>query len=200
MTAPAPRRRPAAPRTALPAVPAADRPALAILGSLAAAFDASRYPEVWLRSGLDEARVQALLLAHLRARGCWCWTVDVGARALQGRAAGALRRAGVRRPEGLLRGRAPGGEAGLPDIHGIAPGGAPLFVEVKRPAHLVVSPKTGRLIQARPAGEPTPQQLAFLAKARSLGALAGVAWGPQDLNSILCPPGTIRVDEHGDEP
>lgn len=200
MSAPASRRRADRRRPALPAALDRDRAALANVEGLAPAFDPSRYPEVWLRSGLDEARVQALLLAHLRARGCWCWTVDVGARALQGRAAGALRRAGVRRPEGLLRGRAPGGEAGLPDIHGIAPGGVPLYVEVKRPAHLVVSPKTGRLIQARPAGEPTPQQLAFLAKARSLGALAGVAWGPQDLNAILCPPGTIRVDEHGDEP
>lgn len=164
----------------------------------ATTFDPSRYPEVWLRAGLDEDRVQALLLMHLRGRGCLVWTVDVGARALQGRAAGALRRAGVRRPETMLRGRAPGGEPGLPDIHGIAPGGRPLYVEVKRPAHLVVSLKTGRLIQRHPAGEPTPQQLAFLAKVRAMGALAGVAWGPQDLGAILSPPGRIRVDEHGD--
>lgn len=161
-------------------------------------FDASRYSEAWLRSGLDEDRVQSLLLQHLRGRGCWCWSVDVGARALQGRAAGALRRAGVPRPEAMLRGRAPAGEVGLPDIHGIAPCGRPLYVEVKRPAHLVVSPRTGRLIQKHAAGEPTPEQLAFLAKARSLGALAGVAWGPVDLNAILSPPGSIRVDEMGD--
>ena len=159
-------------------------------------FDASRYPEVWLRAGLDEGRVQALLLQHLRGHGCWVWPVDVGAAALQGRAAGALRRAGVRRPEALLRGRAPGGVAGLPDIHGIAPGGRPLYVEVKRPQHLVPSAKTGRLIQRHPAGEPTREQLAFLLEARRRGALAGVAWGPQDLAEILNPPGVIRVDEH----
>jgi hypothetical protein len=104
----------------------------------------------------------------------------------------------VARPEALLRGRAPGGEPGLPDIHGIAPGGRPLYVEVKRPAHLVPSPKTGRLIVRRAAGEPTPQQLAFLAKARSLGALAGVAWGVPDLVGILSPGGRIRVDEMAD--
>ncbi len=161
-------------------------------------FDASRYSEAWLRSGLDESRVQALILQHLRGRGCLVWVVDVGARALQGRAAGALRRAGVRRPEAMLRGRAPGGEPGLPDIHGIAPGGEPLFVEVKRPAHLVTSPKTGRLIQRHAAGEPTPEQLAFLAKVRARDALAGVAWGPVDLNVILSPPRTIRVDEMDD--
>lgn len=158
-------------------------------------FDRSRYPEAWLRHGFDEKRVQALLLQHLRGRGCWCWTVDVGAAALQGRAAGALRRAGVRRPEALLRGRAPGGEPGLPDIHGIAADGRPLFVEVKRPQHLVVSPKTGRLIQRHAAGEPTPEQLAFLAKARARGALAGVAWGVVDLGPILAPTGAIRADE-----
>lgn len=150
-------------------------------------FDRSRYPEAWLRLGPTERQVQAQVLAHLRGQGCWCWSVDVGAAALQGRAAGALRRAGVRRPEALLRGRAPGGEPGLPDVHGLTRDGRPIFVEVKRPAHLVVSPATGRLIQRHEAGAPTPEQLAFLAKARSKGALAGVAWGPTDLEEILNP-------------
>lgn len=140
------------------------------------AFDPSRYPQAYLRAGYREATVQRLVLVRLRQLGYRPFVVDSGAARLRGRAA----RAGV-----FLGGASTGMARGIADVHGTGPGGRAVYVEVKAPAWLAPSPKTGRLIQRRAAGEPTPEQIRFLEEHLRAGAVAGVAWGPQDVDTIL---------------
>lgn len=148
-------------------------------------WDASRYPEAYLRFGLLHEAVVARCLAWLRARGHFAVEVDVGAKRLRGRAAMALRFAGVRKPAALLYGSTGGSSAGIVDLVGIAQDGRGIFVEVKSPAWLVPSKKTGRLVQKRAADVATSQQLAFLAEVHRRGAYAGVAWSEIDLAPIF---------------
>lgn len=148
-------------------------------------FVASRYPPGYLRSGISEAQVQDAAIAALRARKALVYPVDAGAKVLRGRAVGALRARGVRNPEAMLAGRTGAGVAGLADLIGVLPGGRALFVEVKAPAWLAPSPKTGRLIQKRAAGEPTDAQLSFLEEAWYRGAVAGVVWSALDLDALV---------------
>jgi hypothetical protein len=149
-----------------------------------AAFDPARYPPGYLRQGLSEAKAQELMLQLLELRKILAVPVDAGARNLRGRAVGALRARGVRNPEALLAGRT-GTAAGVVDIIGALPGGCALFIEMKRPAYYAPSAKTGRLVQVHAAGAPTEEQLRFLTAAHQQGAVAGVAWGPTDLDEIL---------------
>jgi hypothetical protein len=111
--------------------------------------------------------------------------VDAGAKKLRGRAVGALRRAGVARPEAALAGATGAGIAGLADVVGTLKGGRSVYVEVKAPAWLGPSRRTGRMVQKRAAGEPTPEQLAFLLDAVRKGAVAGVAWSMRDVVELL---------------
>lgn len=111
------------------------------------AFDATRYPPAYLRLGIREEHVQAATLAALRGRGALVFPVDSGAKLLRGRAVGALRRAGVGQPEAVLYGATGAGFHGLADLVGILPGGRALFVEVKAPAWLAPSRRTGRPVQ-----------------------------------------------------
>jgi hypothetical protein len=150
-------------------------------------FVRERYPADYLRQGLLEERVQAACVAYLRAR----WraevvVVDVGDARLRGRAARLLSAAGGN-PR-LLAGR--GGEMnrGIVDLAVTFPGGRAGWFEVKKPAWLQASPKTGRLVQRRPAGEPTPEQLAFLVRQGRAGAVVGVLWHPRDLDALVPAP------------
>jgi hypothetical protein len=145
-------------------------------------FSRDRYPERYLRLGLTEKNVQALVLARLRKHCCWVHVVDAGAAKLRGRAFGALRRAGA--STAALAGGT-GVKRGITDIVGITGDGRPLFVEVKAPEHLAPSSKTGRLVQVEEAGEPTSQQIAFVTEAAKRGAAAGFAWADTDVDEIL---------------
>lgn len=148
------------------------------------AFDVSRYPETYLRTGILEAAVQATCVAYLKAR--WraeVTVIDVGDAHLRGRAAGLLAAAGGN-PR-LLKGR-PGQMArGIVDLAVTFPGGRAGWFEVKRPAHMFPSLKTGRLVQKAAAGAPTDEQLAFLARQERAGAVVGVLWWAKDLDPIL---------------
>lgn len=146
------------------------------VSAMVTAFDASRYPAQYLRAGHLEAVVQRLVIARLRQLGCRAFVVDSGAARLRGRAA----RAGV-----FLGGAATGMNRGIPDVHATAPGGRAVYVEVKAPAWLVPSKATGRLIQKRAAGEPSPEQVQFIVEHLRAGAAAGFAWGPDDVDAIL---------------
>lgn len=160
-------------------------------------WDANRYPLAYLRQGLDEAAVQRMVQAKLRALGAFVLTVDSGARLLRGRVMGAARRAGLP-PDAVLftPGRTGAGVSGLADLIGCDMHGRMVAIEVKRPAHLVVSSKTGKLIQQRPAGAPTPQQLGFLQEVHRRGGIAGVVWSPQDLDQVWW---GGQGELHGDE-
>jgi hypothetical protein len=163
------------------------------------AFDHARYPPAYLRLGLDEDQVQARVVARLRALGWFAHPVDAGAREVRGRVRGALGRCGIT-SAAVFAALANGGAAedGFPDVVGVYRGtGRALFVEVKRPASMEPSPRTGRLIVKRPAGQPTPQQVAFLTEARRCGAAAGVVWSERDLDGILAVP--RLVDEDAEE-
>jgi hypothetical protein len=148
-----------------------------------ATFERARYAAAYLLEGPTEAVVQARVLQALAARRILAWPVDAGAARLRGRAALALRWAGV--DPKALHGTSSGGIAGLADVVGILPGGRALFVEVKRPACYRTSPKTGRLILRHAAGEATDAQLLFLERAHRQGAVAGLTWGPTDLAPLL---------------
>ena len=158
------------------AAPSGDPAATGQPDAFPVAFDAGRYPPAYLRQGYLEAAVQKLVIGRLRQLGCRAFVVDSGAARLRGRAA----RAGV-----FLGGQATGMDRGIPDVHATGPSGRAVYVEVKAPAWLVISPKTGRFIQKRAAGTPSPQQVKFISDHRQAGALAGFAWGPQDVDRIL---------------
>lgn len=143
-------------------------------------FDRERYPRNYLLMHPDEDGLEATALSFLAARGIPCAKTDAGAKRLRGRAAGALRRAGVERPDALLRG-ATGVKQGLTDIVGaLPPLGRGLFVEVKQPAWLDAR---GRIV--RSANTPTQDQLDFLNSMHRAGALVGVIWHISDLEELL---------------
>lgn len=146
-------------------------------------WDPGRYPEMYLRLGPLEAVVQKNVLVVLRQLGVLAFAVDAGAKALRGRAYGALRCAGRPDLAARLKGRTGVGEAGLSDVIGVTRGGRALFVEVKAPA-LYVPDGEGGLVVERSAGQPTEEQLAFLAAAHRHGAVAGVAWAGLDAAHI----------------
>lgn len=143
------------------------------------AFEPARYSPGYLRSGILEDQVQEACIARLVAR--WrarVTVIDVGDKRFRGR----LIRRGVD-PRALMG--SGGDERGIVDLAVTFPGGLAGWMEVKRPALYVVSKRTGRLIQRRPAGAPTPEQLAFLLAQARLGAVAGVLWAPEDLDSLI---------------
>jgi hypothetical protein len=148
-------------------------------------WDQARYSESYLRLGSLHDAVVARCLTWIRVHHHFALEVDVGAKLLRGRAAGALRRAGVAKPSAVLFGRTGAGMAGLVDLVGVAENGRAIFVEVKAPAWLVPSKKTGRLVQKRAADVPTTQQMAFLREVHRRGAYAGVAWHERDLDGIF---------------
>jgi hypothetical protein len=144
-------------------------------------FAPARYSPSYLRSGVLEDQVQEACILRLQTR--WkarVTVIDVGERRMRGRLA---RRFG--HSSAMLRGIGGANERGIVDLAVTFPGGLAGWLEVKKPALYRTSPKTGRLIQRRPAGAPTPEQLAFLLAQHRLGAVAGVVWAPEDLDSLI---------------
>lgn len=151
------------------------------------AWERARYPLVYLMDRPSEAAVQATILEGLAYLGIPAWANDAGAKTLRGRAAGALRRAGV--STAALKGRTGAGMAGLADIQGAIPAtvhrfpfewAIPLYVEVKRPEWMELDGK-----QFGPAGKPEPAQLAFLDTMHAAGAAVTVAWAWRDVEDLL---------------
>lgn len=145
------------------------------------AFDPARYSPAYLRSGLLEEQVQEACVLRLQTR--WrarVTVIDVGERRMRGRL---VRQFGISGKE--LVGLGGANERGIVDLAVTFPGGLAGWFECKSPAWFVVSKKTGRLIQKRPAGEPTPEQLAFLLAQARLGAVAGLLWAPEDLDALI---------------
>lgn len=147
-------------------------------------FDPGRYPLPYLLQGWPEIAVQNQALGIAKMRGHFLVAVDAGAAPLRGRAIGAMRRAGVAHPERLLAGRT-GTRKGVVDLVGCLKTGRAVFVEVKAPARYEPSPATRKPIVAERAGEPTEEQLDFLAAAHEHGALVGLIWSPNDMLDLL---------------
>lgn len=148
-------------------------------------FERARYPTSYLRSGILEDQVQQAVIAALTTR--WrakVTVIDSGDRRLRGRAARLLTARGVN-PNMLMKGMGGTMERGVVDLAVTFPGGLAGWFETKRPAYCVVSPRTGKLIIERPAGEPTDEQLAFLLEQHRLGAVAGLLWSPHDLEALI---------------
>lgn len=130
-------------------------------------FNRDAYPPGYLAAPVREEVVVTGAVARLRALGAHVVVIDSGGRAwrsrLQGRGVGAL------------------GVKGLPDIAGTHADGRAIWIEAKRPAWIV----DGRV--RRPAGKPTPEQLAFLHEVHRRGACAGVIWRATDVDEIVRP-------------
>lgn len=147
-------------------------------------FDAGRYAPGYLRLGLSEDQVVSGIVRRLQARGAEVDVVDVGAKQLRGRAVAALRRRGVRCPESVLLGSAGAGKRGAADVRFVLPGGRAGFIEAKKPG-LWVEGMRGRLVQELAPGQPTEEQLEYLASRSRLGAVVGVAWSWTDVDLIF---------------
>jgi hypothetical protein len=148
-------------------------------------FEPEDYAIMYLRTGMSESAVQTAILGYLASKRIFAFPVDVGAKQLQGRAFGALRRAGL--GTAALKGKTGAGEKGVSDIIGVLPeDGRALFIEVKKPAHYVRSQKVrDRWVLKSPAGEASQEQLDFLDRAHRSGAVVGVAWSVGDVEYIL---------------
>lgn len=109
--------------------------------------------------------------------------IDVGDRRLRGRAAMLVRAAGGD-PRHLT---GAGGQMtrGIVDLAVTFRGGRAGWFEVKKPALYAPSKSTGRLVQRREAGTPTPEQLAFLDEQYRQGACVGVLWSERDLDAVV---------------
>lgn len=161
------------------------------------AWERDRYSIPWLCTRPTEAAVQAQILGHLAREGVRAFPVDAGAKALRGRAIGALRRGGLEAAEHFVnRGRTGAAAFGVSDIVGVLPGGRALFLEVKQPEWLAPrkpnpNPKVinaAAFVQTRAAGAATPAQLQFLLEMHDQGALVSVVWDLSDVLALLAVP------------
>jgi hypothetical protein len=150
-------------------------------------WDEARYRRAFLFGQVAEEKVQEdIRSAFGYLRDVSIDWVDVGGAAIRGKFYGAMRRCGI--PEVVakkvlsLLGGVSAGDKGRSDLSGVlGPSGRAFFIEVKAPAW--INPKTGG--QLRPAGVPSPEQLAYLDGKAKLGALVGVAWSVEDALKIV---------------
>jgi hypothetical protein len=148
-------------------------------------FDPARYDPTYLQLGLLEAAVQAATVQRLWAR--WkakVTVIDSGDGRLRGRAAQLLAWAGG--DPAALKGHRTTMERGVGDLAVTFPhlGGRAGWFELKRPARYSRS-KTGRMVIAARAGEPTDEQVAFLLAQQRAGAIVGVLWRDLDLEELV---------------
>ena len=161
------------------------------------AWDRARYPEHYLRFGYSEEAVAIQCIDRLRAR--WraeVTRIDSGDRRLRGRAAAMLAAAGADPRQ--LNGRGTTMDRGISDLHVTFPhlGGRTGWFELKVPEHLVVSPKTGKLIQEAEPGEPTLDQAEYLLRQHRAGAIVGFIWWSHELDELI--EGTGRIQKEPD--
>lgn len=148
-------------------------------------YERARYSPAYLRSGPSEEEVQAAIVEALRFR--WRAVVtelDVGDKRLRGR----LGRLGLDRRIVSMAGG--GNRKGIVDLAVTFPGGRAGWFEVKKPEFCVVSKSSGLLVQRRPAGEASDEQLTFLLAQAEAGAVVGTLWAVEDL--FACIPGATR--------
>ncbi len=159
-------------------------------------FDRSLYSRAYLTACVSEAAAQKEVLAALQLKGIKAYANDVGAKSIRGRAAAVAKKNGASAQDmrWLNTGKTGAGAKGLVDIVGVIPSsvhklgypwGIPLYIEMKAPEWCELSSKTGQLIQARPAGKPSDEQIEFLHAMHDAGAVCGVAWGVMDLPRIF---------------
>ena len=150
-------------------------------------FDRARYSDSWLALQIPESNIEKNILEKLRWKGILAVKTDTGAKTLRGRAVGLAKRLGGSKEDLAVMnaGRTAAGVKGLPDVVGILPGGRSIMLEIKAPLWLARSPKTGKLVVKRQAGEPSDEQIDFLTRAHRQGAIVGVVWAPEDLDRIL---------------
>jgi hypothetical protein len=122
--------------------------------------------------------VQQAILAVLPYLGVFAFPIDAGAKALRGRAFGALRAANL--GTSALAGRTGAAEKGVSDIIGVRKDGRAVFIEVKKPALLDIY---GKVLE--PPGKPSKAQLDFLLTGHLHNAIVGVAWSTSDVDFIL---------------
>jgi hypothetical protein len=134
-------------------------------------FDASRYSLGYLLAQMPERDVQRGIVQYLGFIGAKPVEIDAGAKQL-------------RASHGGFKGGAGAAHAGVVDIGCTLTGGRALWLEVKAPQWLTIG-KRGKPVQARAAGEPTIEQLAFLDEHELAGALVGVAWSIGDVEAIV---------------
>jgi hypothetical protein len=145
-------------------------------------WDRKNYSDGQLYRRAPESTIQAECISALVSLGFVCFTVDAGAKALRGRAYGALRRANL--GTGSLNGRAGAAQKGVVDIVGVRRrDGKALFIECKANAWARTG-KRGLRID-RPAGRPTEEQLDFLHRMYQAHAIVGVAWSMTDVHRIV---------------
>lgn len=163
---------------------------------LALTFDRTLYSRAYLTACVSEAEAQKETIAALQLKGVGCYANDVGAKSIRGRAAAVAKKNGASSQDmrWLNAGKTGAGTKGLVDIVGVIPTwvhkqghewGIPLYIEMKAPEWCQLSGKTGQLIQARPAGKPSEEQMEFLEAMHGAGAVCGVAWGVMDLPRIF---------------
>lgn len=151
-------------------------------------WDADRYKRAYLFGGVDEATVQANIRSALGYMHIEAGVVDSGFSAVRGRVFGALKK--LRVSEIVVAAimaamkDVSAAPVGWSDLNGcLAPSGRAFYIEVKAPAKL--DPIKGTIITR--AGVPTKDQLFFLDRMHSRGALVGVAWSVEDALAILAP-------------
>lgn len=142
-------------------------------------FIGGRYSDMYLMSYLTETKVQADILALLKAYNVDAVPIDAGGRRQRGRVIKAAQSQGID-----LRGvRAPsGGEipSGFSDLEAtLAPTGRSLYIEVKAPAWIDENRKV-----IRRAGFASKEQLDFLLEKHRRGALVLVAWSATDVEEL----------------
>jgi hypothetical protein len=144
-------------------------------------FEGYRYPDLYLLSQVDEARVQADIVEMLHAYHVDAVPIDAGGRRQRGRMMAAARSAGI--ALGGIQNVKTGAAipAGFADLEAtLAPTGRALYIEVKAPAWLDAQKKI-----IRRAGQPSPEQIEFLLAKHHRGALCMVAWSSADVEQYL---------------
>jgi hypothetical protein len=144
-------------------------------------FEGYRYPDFYLMSRIEEARVQAEILEMLRAYAVDAIAIDAGGRRIRGRMMAAARSAGIALG-GVVHAKTGAAiPAGFADLEAtLAPTGRSLYIEVKAPAWIDAGKKV-----IRRAGQPTPEQIEFLLAKHRRGALCMVAWSATDVEGYL---------------
>lgn len=144
-------------------------------------FEGIAYRDHYLMSQVSENDVQKAILELLHSYNVDAVAIDAGGRRQRGRMISAAKAAGI-----SLAGvqNAKTGAAipkGFADLEGtLAPGGRSLYIEVKAPAWI---DEKRRVIRA--AGQPTVDQLTFLALKQRRGALVMVAWSAADVEQYM---------------
>ena len=151
-------------------------------------WDPSRYRRAYLFGDVPESKVQDDIRRALGLFRIEAAVIDAGFAAIRGKIYGALKR--LRVSDAVIQAvmaalkdisSAP---VGWSDLSGtLSPVGRSFYIECKSPARL--DPQRGTIIT--PAGKPTEDQLKFLDRMHSRGALVGVAWGVDDALEILAP-------------